>query len=371
MPFQPKPASEQAPLTIGERLCDLPFRDVRGQVRSLYATHYFGWPKVIHLAMSPEDAEPELLRLAARVGEFKEVETHVFGVTRATAQENAAAAQRLKLPYPLLSEEAGCLHRAAGMASGAAPCTLVFDPILRLERQIAAADGPNQAESALAHAKARFASHRPTVTTAQAPALMVPNLIEPEHCRRLIALWDGGRKLENTTSSETEKVHTNPNSKIRSDIYLLLGTPESDELLAIMRRRLLPEISKAFNFEVTRLEHFRVGCYDAARGGHFAAHRDNAKEITAHRRYALTLNLNTGEYEGGYLRLPEYGPQLYAPPTGGSVVFSCSLLHLATPVTRGRRFALVTFFWGEAEQKIFEASHADMFPEGTDFNRFP
>jgi predicted 2-oxoglutarate/Fe(II)-dependent dioxygenase YbiX len=371
MPFEPKPASEQGPLTIGERLCDLPFRDIRGKVGSLYATHFFGWPKVIHLAMSLEDAEPELRRLAARVSEFLQVEAHVLGVTRAPAQENAALAQRLKLPFPLLSDETGCLHKAAGMESGAAPCTLFFDPILRLERQIAAADGPNQAEFALTHAKARFASHRPMVTTAQAPALMVPNLIEPEHCRRLIAFWDRGRKLENTTSSETAKVRANPKSKIRSDVYLLLGTPESDELLAIMRRRLLPEISKAFNFEVTRLEHFRVGCYDAARGGHFAAHRDNAKATTAHRRYALTLNLNAGEYEGGYLRLPEYGPQLYAPPTGGGAVFSCSLLHLATPVTRGRRFALVTFFWGEAEQKIFEASHADMFPDGTDFNLIP
>jgi predicted 2-oxoglutarate/Fe(II)-dependent dioxygenase YbiX/peroxiredoxin len=369
MPFQPKPASEQAPLTIGERLCDLPFRDVRGRVRSLYDSHLFGWPKVIHLATSPQEAEPELRRLAAHVDEFSQVETHVFGVTRAPAQENAALAQRLGLPYPLLSEEAGCLHRAAGMERGGSPCTLFLDPILRLERRIAAADGPNQAESALAHAKARFARHRPMVTTAQAPALVVPNLLEPEHCRRLIAFWDRGHKLEDATSSETEKVRSNPKAKIRSDVYLLLGTPESDELLAVMRRRLLPEISKAFNFEVTRLEHFRVGCYDAARGGHFAAHRDNAKAITAHRRYALTLNLNTGAYEGGYLRLPEYGPQLYAPPAGGGVVFSCSLLHLATPVTRGRRFALVGFFWGEAEQRIFEASHADMFPQGTDLNR--
>ncbi len=98
MPFQPKPASEQAPLTIGERLCDLPFRDVRGEVRSLYATHYFGWPNVIHLAVSPDDAEPELRRLAACVDEFKQAETHVFGVTRATPQENAAAAHASDCP---------------------------------------------------------------------------------------------------------------------------------------------------------------------------------------------------------------------------------------------------------------------------------
>ena len=371
MPFQPSPASEQGPLAVGERLSDLPFRDVHGQVRSLYDNHYFGWPKVIHLATSPEDAEPELRRLAQNLAEFRGVETHVFGVTRAAAAVNAALAERIRLPYPLLSDEAGRLHRAAGLAPGAAPCTLVFDPILKLERRITGADGATQAETALAHARARFARLCPAVATAQAPTLVVPNLIEPEHCRRLIALWDRGHKLENTTSSETAKMRTNPKTKIRSDVYVLLGTPESDELLAVMRRRLLPEISKAFNFEVTRLEHFRVGCYDGARGGYFAAHRDNSKEITAHRRYALAVNLNVGEYEGGYLRLPEYGPQLYAPPTGGGAVFSCSLLHLVTPVTKGRRFALVSFLWGEAEQPIFERSHADMFPEGTDFNRIP
>lgn len=371
MPFEPKPASEQAPLAIGERLCDLPFRDPKGRVLSLYDNGLFGWPKVIHVAASPEDAEPELTRLAERVREFGRVETHVVGVTRAPAQANAALAERLRLPYPLLSDEAGCLHKAAGLAEGAAPRTFFFDSLLRLEREITGGNGESQAESALAHARARFAAHQPSVIATQAPALMVPNLIDPEYRRRLIGLWERGAKIENRVSSRTQSVRENPKSKIRSDIYLLLGTPEAGELLGVIRQRLLPEISKAFNFEATRLEHFRVGCYDGAQRGHFAPHRDNTTEVTKHRRYALTLNLNTGDYEGGYLRLPEYGPQLYAPPAGGAIVFSCSLLHLVTPVTKGRRFALINFFWGEDEQKTFEQSHADMFPGGTDLNLIP
>ena len=47
----------------------------------------------------------------------------------------------------------------------------------------------------------------------------------------------------------------------------------------------------------------------------------------------MTLNLNTGGYEGGALWFPEFGRQLYAPEAGGAVVFSCSLLHEALPVT--------------------------------------
>ena len=368
MPFEPPPASEQGSLTPGERLCDLAFLDIRGRPLSLYGTRFFGWPKVVHLAATAESAAPGLHRLAQQVRALAEAETQALCITRGPVEANAALAQRIGLPLPLLGDEAGRLHAAAGLDPDAPPCTLVFDPLLRLERLIAEGDGANQIDAALAHAKARFERHRPLVTAAQAPVLMVPSLLDPDHCRRLIAFWERGDKVENTVSSEDARVRSNPKSKIRSDVYVLIGTPECDELLAVLRRRLLPEISKAFNFEATRLEHFRVGCYDAARGGHFAAHRDNAKEITAHRRYALTLNLNTGEYEGGYLRLPEYGPHLYAPPAGGGVVFSCSLLHLATPVTKDRRFALVGFFWGEAEQKTFERSHADMFPQGTDFN---
>ena len=135
---------------------------------------------------------------------------------------------------------------------------------------------------------------------------------------------------------------------------------ESRELVAVIARRLLPEVLKALGFRVSRMESFRVGCYDAGDRGHFAPHRDNTTPLTEHRRFALTLNLNAGDYEGGYLRLPEYGPQLYAPPPGGAVVFSCSLLHLATPVQKGRRFVVVGFFWGEEEQKIYEQRQAEL-----------
>jgi hypothetical protein len=51
----------------------------------------------------------------------------------------------------------------------------------------------------------------------------------------------------------------------------------------------------------------------------------------------------------------------YRPPAGGGVVFSCSLLHEALPVTEGRRFGLFTFFTdaegGKREDAMF-AKHA-------------
>ncbi|MBL8709410.1 MAG: 2OG-Fe(II) oxygenase, partial [Rhodospirillaceae bacterium] len=70
---------------------------------------------------------------------------------------------------------------------------------------------------------------------------------------------------------------------------------------------------------------------------------DNLSPSTADRRFALTINLNTPEYEGGELVFPEYGPERYSPPAGGAILFSCSLLHEALPVTKGARFTLLSF----------------------------
>ncbi|MEE2619026.1 MAG: 2OG-Fe(II) oxygenase, partial [Candidatus Poribacteria bacterium] len=67
---------------------------------------------------------------------------------------------------------------------------------------------------------------------------------------------------------------------------------------------------------------------------------------TAHRRFAMSLNLNQG-YKGGYLRFPEFGSNLYQPEVGEALVFSCSHLHEVTEVTKGRRFALLSFLFSE------------------------
>jgi predicted 2-oxoglutarate/Fe(II)-dependent dioxygenase YbiX len=117
---------------------------------------------------------------------------------------------------------------------------------------------------------------------------------------------------------------------------------------------LIPEIHKAFQFRANRMERYIVACYEADTGGHFRAHRDNTTKGTAHRRFAVSLILNTGEFEGGNLRFPEFGPHLYSAPAGGAVVFSCSLLHEATTVTSGKRYVFLPFLYDDAAARIRE-----------------
>ena len=198
--------------------------------------------------------------------------------------------------------------------------TLVLDPRLRVLAVLPFHESPETHVPQLMTFLAELPSI-PTNTTAavQAPVLVVPRIFEPELCRALIQFYDthGGeesgfmREVEGRTVPVYDYGH-----KRRRDQEI------TDEELrnAAMHRihdRLAPEIFKAFQFQATRMERHIVACYDAETGGHFRPHRDNTTKGTAHRRFAVSLNLNTGEYEGGYLRFPEFGQQTYQPPAGG------------------------------------------------------
>jgi predicted 2-oxoglutarate/Fe(II)-dependent dioxygenase YbiX len=208
------------------------------------------------------------------------------------------------------------------------------------------------------------------IASGHAPVLVIPEILDCAHCGRLIAHWEKSEKIRGAVSTQGQGAELRSAVKIRDDVPIL-----APETLAPLRQALLnkvlPEIRRAFQFEVTQVESMRIGCYDAAERGFFGPHRDNTTPYTAHRRFALTLNLNTGAYEGGGLRFPEYGGEVFAPEAGGGVVFSCALLHEALPVTKGRRFGLFTFFFddaGAAQVRRMLAEEAkkrpDVTPEG-------
>ena len=198
-----------------------------------------------------------------------------------------------------------------------------------------------------------------------APVLILPRVFEPELCRMLIDIYEkeGGqdsgfmRDIDGKT-----RLLLDPNHKRRKD-HDLVDPGLRKATAARIHHRLLPEVAKAFQFQVTRMERYLVGCYEAADGGHFRAHRDNTTAGTAHRRFAVTINLNAEDYEGGDLSFPEFGPRRYRAPTGGAVVFSCSLLHMVDPVTAGRRFAFLPFLYDETAAKEREARNAELGEE--------
>lgn len=301
------------------------------------------------------EAAAALRLVQERRGMFDDTHACFFGVTADPEDERQGRiAQQLPgIRFFLDYRRAlGRLYGAADDAGRYFPHWLVLDPALRVAGRFALGEGVQALDCLAALAAAPFAGD-------WAPVLLAPRIFEPALCRELIGYYEreGGEEsgFMRDVDGKTVLV-TDPSHKRRRDRHV-----EDERLrgaiVARIRRRLLPIVQRAFQFEATRLERYLVGCYDADSGGHFRPHRDNTTKGTAHRRFAVSINLNAEDYEGGDLRFPEYGPRTYRPPTGGAVVFSCSLLHEATPVTRGTRYAFLPFLYDEAAAKVREENN--------------
>lgn len=237
------------------------------------------------------------------------------------------------------------------------PFWIALDPMMRVCLR-----GPMEAGPRVLAEFRRLTQRRFEVP---APVLVVPGVLPVESCQLLIALYkeNGGREsgfmreIDGVTRKIVDSSHKRRSDFVISDERLIGG------LKRRLFRALCPMIKRAFQFEPTRIERFIVACYDAKDGGHFRAHRDNTTKGTAHRKFAVTINLDTSSYDGGDLCFPEFGPQTYRAPTGGAVVFSCSLLHEARPVTRGTRYAFLPFLYDDEGARLREQNLQFVTPD--------
>ncbi len=187
-----------------------------------------------------------------------------------------------------------------------------------------------------------------------APVLVAERIFEPSFCRLLIDFYErtGGQDSGFMREQDGLTVGKVDHSFKRRRDCIIEDEKLREAAMSRVYRRLAPLVRRAYQYDPTRIERHIVARYDAEEGGFFKPHRDNTTKGTAHRRFAVTINLNAEEYEGGDLRIPEFGQQAYRAPTGGAVVFSCSLLHEALPVTKGTRYAYLPFLYGEEDAEV-------------------
>ena len=183
------------------------------------------------------------------------------------------------------------------------------------------------------------------------PILILPNVFDLAFCRQLIDLYDGQGGMETGVVRNGAGV-IDRSMKSRKDVTLIDPTQIKDVQMRISRK-VIPEIRRIFFTEITRMERYMVGCYAAEDGGHFRPHRDNTDVLTAHRRFAVSINLN-GDFEGGEVSFPEYNPRGYKAPPGWAVIFPCNVLHAVSRVTSGKRYAFLPFVYDEAGSRIRE-----------------
>ncbi len=142
-----------------------------------------------------------------------------------------------------------------------------------------------------------------------APVIIQPHVFEPALCDQLVGAYEShGGELSGfmrDDGGQTVGVY-DYGHKSRTDY-----TIDDEETRSVIQRRVnqkvAPVILKVHSFKVSRMERYIVGCYSSDDGGHFRPHRDNTTMGTAHRRFALSVNLND-DFDGGELVFPEYGP---------------------------------------------------------------
>lgn len=230
------------------------------------------------------------------------------------------------------------------------PFTLVLDPMLRVLACIPL-HNPEEHNAQLDKVLSDLPpplQHAPSPL--HPPALIVPRLLEPELCQSLISYFDKTGSQESGISNSQTGNKLDPLVKKRHDC-MVQDKSLQDALNYRIVNRLFPAIERYLQYKPNWVERYVIGCYEAKVGGYFRAHRDNVSDTSKHRKFAVSILLNTGEYDGGKLCFPEFGDMQYDPPKGTGIVFSCGLLHQVMPVTKGRRFVIPTFLYDDEGRK--------------------
>src|SRR5947207_2563234 len=340
----------RAPLGVG----DIPPRCVLatadGKSINLQGDDIAGSPLVI--AFWPRfDAEPVQMAMAslgAALGSLEGEGARVFAVTLANAQATGDA----NSPVPVLLDRDGKVFAAYGAGTRDQPSTIVLRHNGHVHSVLKSEAGA-QADAALAAVRALVAERSAGLGVPHPPILVVPDVLSSNDCRRLIQVYETRGKTFVEPGHGEDQMTADYKMRIpeygRGDRidHWIVDKDTAGFIDGRLGSRLFPEIRKAFQYLITRRERMRIGCYTGSRGGEPHGHRDESEVISAHRRFAMSINLNCEEFEDGALCFAEYSDQRYRPATGSAIVFSSSILHEALEVRSGRRFVLLAFLFGE------------------------
>ncbi len=328
--------------------------------------------RIVILTMFPSSKHPAMQRLIQRLAGLDLLDDHRviwFGLSADGDDIKPEAGLHRPPRLRCFVDGSGkLLHRlrAADLETGELQAqTLVLGPKLRVLDGQMVGDPDKHIDWLVATVKRELEHDREFAEKQFAPVLLIEDVFEPEFCRMLISLYENGNPgdsgfMETKNGMTIGKI--DHSFKRRKD-YHILDENVREGMRARINARLVAAIERAFYFKATRIERYIVACYDGADHGHFQAHRDNTTPGTAHRRFAVTINLNAEDYEGGELCFPEFGPRTYRAPTGGAVVFCCSLQHRAMPVLSGVRYCTLPFLYDDEAAEIRQANAKTIISE--------
>lgn len=340
-------------LSVGDRVPNLFLPDQRDIIISLHDKARGG---PIFILLYPTQKDPgcakELESLFALAPQMLADGAHVFAIGGDAVPLVQKLAAQHDPNFFLLSDAE---HKAAdSLGARGKLIGFALDPGQRVQSVITPGYTPI-AERAAAELQA-LQPFEPFSPGYHPPILVIPQALPRDFCDYLIEQFNerGNEASGTLRMSEGKMVHADDSSIKRRRDHHVVDQDLLEQISAYMERRVLPEIHRAFHCPIKFVEEFKIVRYDANPGGYFRPHRDNSTLGTAHRRFAMTLNLNAEDYEGGELCFPEFNNATYKPATGEAAVFSCDLLHEATDVTAGQRYVLLSFMYDESGREFLE-----------------
>ena len=346
-------------LRAGDRVPDFLLPDQNKKADPLYGL-VGGQPVVLHFYPGHEKKAfaVEFDAFRERWPDLAKRKVALFAVNGEPLPANIERAGALSLPFALLTDPGGRVQgwfgvpqpdaKSASATAQRGIVTYLLDTNLRVMTALR-----GRGERAHAEQVIEALDSGPVLGGRHAPILLIPRVLDRAMCRRLMDLWHSGGNVATGTISMGA---TGASKTLKADVkrrrdHLVQDPALLSELNDLVFRRVATEVDRAFGVQITAVEEYKIVRYDSDEGGFFRPHRDNTVVEKAHRRFAMTLNLNSEEYEGGELSFPEYGPARYKPDTGEAAIFSCSLMHEAHDVSAGKRFVLLSFILDGQSQR--------------------
>lgn len=319
-----RPAPVQAPsgerlLAAGDRLPDFVLPDPGGQLHFFYQT-VTGRPVVFFLFANTakQDQWDEMKELASLNEAIHEAGADLIIVSNDGIESLAMVAKTIPAHAVWLADINGVVNM--GLRTAALfPFSGVVSLVLDGNQRIVAVRGLEKAQASWALGVLQAMSREePHQLNQVAPVLVLPAVLDPADCARLLALIPADAPPSGSVSV-ADKAVTEATTKL-------------------LLRRIGLEIEKAFSFDDFSIESLSVRWDSAGASGE--RRREINDPAVEGRPFQLVVDLDNGGYEGGAIGFSEYGPHSYRPGTGGAIIHAGTLLRELMPVTSGRRCLL-------------------------------
>jgi PKHD-type hydroxylase len=168
----------------------------------------------------------------------------------------------------------------------------------------------------------------------------VPRFLSPQECAAVIAKAQRSQRFQGTVGEAGEEA-----APIRrSEIHFFYPDQESDWLFARFDA-VITRLNQEYRFDLQGFyEGVQVASYEG--GGHYDWHMDLGTEFASVRKLSLSVQLSApSDYDDGELEFLHTG-DCASREQGTLIAFPSYLVHRVRPVSRGRRWSLVSWIAG-------------------------